>query len=64
MISALKRRNDGTYLIRLYNGSFKSDSTELEIKGVKKHITLGKFAFKTFVYDGKSIVESNDSSIY
>ena len=64
VISALKRRNDGTYLIRLYNGSFKSDSTELEIKGVKKHISLGKFAFKTFVYDGKTIVESNDSSIY
>ena len=64
VISALKRKNDGTYLIRLYNGNFHSDSTELNIKGVKKNIKLGKFEFKTFVFDGKSIVESPDSSIY
>ena len=64
VINALKRRNDGTYLIRLYNGSFKSDSTELEIKGIKKNISFGKFAFKTFVFDGKTIIESKDSSIY
>ena len=64
VISALKRRNNDTFLIRLYNGNFHSDSTELNIKGVKKNVKLGKFEFKTFVFDGKSIVESEDSSIY
>ena len=64
VISALKRRNDGTYLIRLYNGSFSSDSTELNIKGIKKNIHFKKFEFKTFVFDGKAINESLDSSIY
>lgn len=64
VISALKRRNNGTFLIRLYNGSFKSDSTELEIKGIKKNVRFRKFEFKTFVFDGKSIKESDDSSLY
>ncbi|MBO6280306.1 MAG: hypothetical protein J6M95_01835 [Bacilli bacterium] len=64
VISALKRRNDGTYLIRLYNGNFKSVVTELEIKGMKKNIHFGKFEFKTFIFDGNSIKESSDSSIY
>ena len=64
VVSALKRRKNGTYLIRLYNGSYKSDSTELEIKGIKKNVHLKKFEFKTFIFDGKTIVESNDSSIY
>ena len=64
VISALKRRNDGTYLIRLYNGSFSSASTDLTIKGINKKISFKKFEFKTFVFDGKSINESLDSSIY
>ena len=64
VISAFKRRNDGTYLIRLYNGSFNSDSTELNIKGIKKNVRFKKFEFKTFVFDGKSIKESEDSSLY
>ena len=63
-LSALKRRNNGTYLIRLYNGSFNSDSTTLTIKGVKKEIHFKKFEFKTFVFDGSSIIESDDSSLY
>ena len=64
VVSALKRRNNGTYLIRLYNGNFNSDSTILEIKGIKKKVNFKKFEFKTFVFDGKSIEESNDSSLY
>ena len=64
VISALKRRNDGTYLIRLYNGNYISASTELTIKGINKKINFKKFEFKTFVYDGKSINESKDSSLY
>ena len=64
VVSALKRRNNDTFLIRLYNGSFDSDSTELQISGLKKTIKFGKFEFKTFVYDGESIAEAEDSSIY
>ena len=64
VISALKRRNDGTFLIRLYNGSFSSADTELDIKGMKKNIHFKKFEFKTFIFDDKSIKESDDSSLY
>ena len=64
VISALKRRNDGTFLIRLYNGNFVADNTELNMMGIKKMVHLKKFEFKTFVFDGKTITESEDSSIY
>ena len=64
VISALKRRNDGSYLIRLYNGFDKKASTDLKIKSAEKHVNFGKYEFKTFVFDGEKIVESDDSSIY
>ncbi len=64
VITALKRRNNGEYIVRLYNGSFSKASTELTILNITKKINFTKFAFKTFVYNGKSIVESDDSSIY
>ena len=64
VISALKRRNDGTYLIRLYNGLAKKSETDLQIMNKKMKVRFGKFEFKTFVFDGKTIEESKDSSIY
>ena len=64
VITALKRRNDGTFLIRLYNGIDKKSVTDLQIKGIQKHISFGKFEFKTFVFDEKHITESEDASIY
>ena len=64
IISALKRRNNDEYIIRLYNGKEKKDSTDLCIKGIQKHIVFNKFEFKTFVFDGKHIQESEDASIY
>ena len=64
VISALKRRNDSSYLIRLYNGSFHNDSTVLTIKGINKNINFRKFEFKTFVFDGKKINEVDDAALY
>ena len=64
VISAFKKLNNGNYMIRLYNGFSKSSQTCLTIKKISKDIKLGKFEFKTFIFDGKSIIESKDSSIY
>jgi len=64
VINALKRRVDGTYLIRLYNGSDSETSTTLNIRGMSININFKKYTFKTFVYNGNSIVESDDASIY
>ena len=64
VITALKKRNDGKYLIRLYNGSFNKAETELHILDASIKVNFGKFEFKTFVFDGKTIQESKDSSIY
>lgn len=64
VISALKRRNDDTFLIRLYNGTNHNEDTSLTIKGLNQDIKFKKFEFKTFIYDGKKIEESNDSAIY
>ena len=64
VITALKRRENGQFIIRLYNGTDKQTKTLLRIKGCEKDIVFGKFEFKTFVFNGTSIVESEDSSIY
>ena len=64
VISALERGNNGEYLIRLYNGKEKKDSVDLQINDNRKHISFVKFEFKTFVFDGKRIIESEDASIY
>ena len=64
VISALKKRENGEFIIRLYNGNESSTSTDLQVLNLKKHIKLGKYEFKTFTYNGKEIIESLDSSIY
>lgn len=64
VITSLKRRNNEGYIIRLYNGSFKSSSTDLKVLNATKTIHFSKFEFKTFIFDGKTLVESEDSSIY
>ena len=64
VVTALKRRNNGEYIVRLYNGSRKKGSTLLKLLDNSIKVTLGKFEFKTFVFDKKTIKESKDSSIY
>lgn len=64
VISAFKRRNNGTYLFRLNNNYKVAASTIVTINGVSKEIRLKKYEFKTFVYNGKTIRESKDAAIY
>jgi len=64
VISAFKRLNDGNYLIRLYNGYRGNSETELQIAGHKIKIKFTDFEFKTFIFDGKSIKESEFSDLY
>ena len=64
VITCLKRAANDTFIVRLYNGSSVRADTDILINGVKKHVSFTKFSFKTFVFDGKSIKESVDSSIY
>lgn len=64
VITALKKRNDGTYMIRLYNGVSHNAETNLNIKNISKKVSFKKYEFKTFVFDGKQITESNDAALY
>ena len=64
VISAFKRLNDGKYLIRLYNGRYGNAETDLAICGRKIKIEFADFEFKTFVFDGKDIKESELSDLY
>ncbi len=63
-VSAFKRRNNGTYLVRLNNNYKKSADTTLTINGVSKEIRFKKYEFKTFIYNGKTIRESKDAALY
>ncbi len=64
VITALKKRKYDGYLFRVYNGSKKNASTIIKIDGKSKKITLKKYEFKTYTFDGKVIEEACDSSIY
>ena len=64
VISCLKRSNDGKFIVRLYNGSKNSSETDLIIKDVVTHISLKKYSFETFLFDGRKLTKVKDSSIY
>lgn len=64
VITAFKRRNNGTYLIRLHNNYKSSANTTLRIVDVSKEIRFKKYEFKTFIYNGKTLRESKDAAIY
>ncbi|MCQ2796706.1 MAG: hypothetical protein MJ213_05380 [Bacilli bacterium] len=64
VITALKRRNDGTYLIRLYNGSEETSSAKLVIKDVSIDVSLKKYEFKTYIFNQKEIKLVSEASIY
>lgn len=64
VISAFKRRNNGTYVIRLHNNYKASTSTTININGISKVIKFKKYEFRTFIYNGKTIRESKDAALY
>jgi len=64
VITAFKRRNNGTYLVRLHNNYKQSTETTLTIGDISKEIKFKKYEFKTFIYNGKTIRESKDAAIY
>lgn len=64
VITAFKRRNNGTYLLRLHNNYKAGAVSTVTINGISKEIKFRKYEFKTFIYNGKSIRESKDAAIY
>ena len=64
VITAFKRRNNGTYLVRLHNNYKSAATTTVSIGGVSKDIKFKKYEFKTFIYNGKTIRESSDAALY
>ena len=64
VISAFKRRNNGTYLLRLHNNYKQGATTTVKINGISKEIKFKKYEFKTFIYNGKTIRESKDAALY
>ena len=64
VIKAFKRRNNGTYLLRLHNNYKSSTFTTVRINGILKEIKFKKYEFKTFIYNGKTIRETKDAALY
>jgi alpha-mannosidase len=64
VVSAFKKLKDGRFLIRLYNGSQTVESFALVCKGIHINVTLNKFEFESFVYNGTSITKNIDNGIY
>ncbi len=64
VITAFKRRKNGTYLLRLQNNYKSGTSTIVKINGISKEIKFKKYEFKTFIYNGRTIRESKDAAVY
>ena len=64
VITALKRRNNGTYLLRLHNNYKLGSTATIMVNGASRDIKFKKYEFKTFVYNGETIRESKDAAIY
>lgn len=64
VMTACKRRKNGTYLVRLHNNYKSGTSTTIQINGVTMEIRFKKYEFKTFVYNGKTIRESKDAALW
>lgn len=64
VITGMKRRKNGTYLVRLHNNYKLDATTTIRINNCSKEIKLGKYEFKTFIYDGNTICESEDAAIW
>ncbi len=64
VITAFKRRKNGTYLLRLHNNYKSGAATTVTVNGISKEIKFRKYEFKTFIYNGKTIRESKDAVIY
>lgn len=64
VITAFKRRKNGTYLVRLHNNYKLGTTATIQINGISKEIKLKKYEFKTFIYNGKTIRESKDAAIW
>jgi len=64
VISALKRLNDGRFIIRLYNCNNVASKTTIKINTIVKDISLKKYEFVTLIYDKKSIVKTDNASLY
>ena len=64
VMTAFKRRKNGTYLVRLHNNFKTGTSTTIQINGISKEIKFKKYEFKTFVYNGKTIRESKDAALW
>ena len=64
VITAFKRRKNGTYLLRLHNNYKSSAFTTVKINGISKEMKFRKYEFKTFIYNGKTIREAKDAALY
>ena len=64
VLSALKDRKYGGYIVRLFNNSKTSATCKVQIKGVEKEISFKKYEFKTLTFDGKEIKVSKLSDLY
>lgn len=64
VISAFKRLNDGSYLIRLYNGSDEKKSVGIQVMGAEIKVAFGSYEFISLVYANGRLQVSEFSDLY
>ena len=59
LLTALKPFEKNTYLVRLYNSTDKKQKTMFNLFTLNKVLEFEPFEVRTFVYDGKSLFETD-----
>lgn len=60
VLSVLRSRENGEYVVRLFNNTDKKQETVLHIENVNKSIKLGKYEVKTFLYKESGLTEKTE----
>ena len=64
VLSSLRKAASGKFIARIFNGTDKSRNCYVKIGDAKGMFALGKYSFKTLIYNGKKISESKRADLY
>ena len=58
VLSVLRVKENGEYVIRLFNNTDRSQETVIHVENVNKSVKLGKYEVKTLLYKENVLTES------
>ncbi len=64
VITAMKKRADGGFIIRLFNNCEKAKETTITVAGANLKVKLKRYSFETLVYENGRLTRSKRADLY